>query len=72
MFTDIKTSRDAMQSYKLYLAEAPSTSGAHAEADIELSVQARPRSVPLRFRVTGEGPCQMDRCARVQGLLTQA
>ena len=46
MFTDIKTSRDAMQSYKLYLAEAPSTSGAHAEADIELSVQARPRFVP--------------------------
>ena len=41
MFTDIKTSRDAMQSFKQHLAEAPSTSGAAAEPDIELSVQVR-------------------------------
>ena len=39
MFTDIKTSRDAMHSFKQYQAGAASTSGASADADIELSVQ---------------------------------
>lgn len=39
MFTDIKTSRDSMQSFKQHCAEAPTTSSGAADADIELSVQ---------------------------------
>ena len=39
MFTDIKTSRDAMQSFKQHQANAASTSG--AADDIDLAVQVR-------------------------------
>jgi len=39
MFTDIKTSRDAMQSFKQHQANAASSSG--AADDIDLAVQVR-------------------------------
>ena len=58
MFTDIKTSRDAMQSFKQHQANAASTSGAADDIDLAVQVRCPPHRLQS-FCVPGAWPRTM-------------